>query len=97
MKNQKLRLKTETEKIHEKKKLKSLGPFLRGEVHKIGRREKLAEKVGRREKLAEKVGRKEKLAEKVGRKEKLAEKVGRREIYPPVPPPFSSTYILTEN
>ena len=70
-----------------KKKLKSLGPFLRGEVHKIGRREKLAEKVGR----------KEKLAEKVGRKEKLAEKVGRREIYPPVPPPFSSTCILTEN
>ena len=87
MKNQKLWLKTETEKIHEKKKLKSLGPFLRGEVHKIGRREKLAEKVGR----------KEKLAEKVGRKEKLAEKVGRREIYPPVPPPFSSTCILTEN
>ena len=77
MKNQKLWLKTETEKIHEKKKLKSLGPFLRGEVHKIGRREKLAEKVGR--------------------KEKLAEKVGRREIYPPVPPPFSSTCILTEN
>ena len=87
MKNQKLWLKTETEKIHEKKKLKSLGPFLRGEVHKIGRREKLAEKVGRREKFAE----------KVGRKEKLAEKVGRREIYPPVPPPFSSTCILTEN
>ena len=85
--NQKLWLKTETEKIHEKKKLKSLGAFLRGEVHKIGRREKLAEKVGR----------KEKLAEKVGRKEKLAEKVGRREIYPPVPPPFSSTCILTEN
>ena len=23
-------------------------------------------------------------------REKLAEKVGRREIYPPVPPPFSS-------
>ena len=87
MKNQKLWLKTETEKIHDKKKLKSLGAFLRGEVHKIGRREKLAEKVGR----------KEKLAEKVGRKEKLAEKVGRREIYPPVPPPFSSTCILTEN
>ena len=77
MKNQKLWLKTETEKIHDKKKLKSLGAFLRGEVHKIGRREKLAEKVGR--------------------KEKLAEKVGRREIYPPVPPPFSSTCILTEN
>ena len=87
MKNQKLWLKTETEKIHEKKKLKSLGPFLRGEVHKIGRREKFAEKVGRREKFAE----------KVGRKEKLAEKVGRREIYPLVPPPFSSTCILTEN
>ena len=60
-----------------KKNFKSLGAFLRGEVHKIGRREKLAEKVGR--------------------KEKLAEKVGRREIYPPVPPPFSSTCILTEN
>ena len=70
-----------------KKRIKTLGAFLRGEVHKIGRREKLAEKVGRREKLAE----------KVGRKEKLAEKVGRREIYPPVPPPFSSTCILTEN
>ena len=70
-----------------KKRIKTLGAFLRGEVHKIGRREKLAEKGGR----------KEKLAEKVGRKEKLAEKVGRREIYPPVPPPFSSTCILTEN
>ena len=70
-----------------KKRIKTLGAFLRGEVHKIGRREKLAEKVGRREKLAE----------KVGRKEKLAEKVGRREICPPVPPPFSSTCILTEN
>ena len=69
------------------KRIKTLGAFLRGEVHKIGRREKLAEKVGR----------KEKLAEKVGRKEKLAEKVGRREIYPPVLPPFSSTCILTEN
>ena len=80
-----------------KKRIKTLGAFLSREVHKIGRREKLAEKVGRREKLAEKVGRKEKLAEKVGRKEKLAEKVGRREIYPPVPPPFSSTCILTEN
>ena len=70
-----------------KKRSKTLGAFLRGKVHKIGRREKLAEKVGR----------KEKLAEKVGRKEKLAEKVGRREIYPPVPPPFSSTCILTTN
>ena len=80
-----------------KKRIKMLGAFLRGKVHKIGRREKLAEKVGRREKLAEKVGRKEKLTEKVGRKEKLAEKVGRREIYPLVPPPFSSTCILTEN
>ena len=47
-----------------KKRIKTLGAFLRGEVHKIGRREKLAEKVGRKEKLAEKVGRKEKLAEK---------------------------------
>ena len=33
MKSQKLWFKTETEKIHEKKKLKSLGAFPRGEVH----------------------------------------------------------------
>ena len=32
-----------------KKRIKTLGAFLRGEVHKIGRREKLAEKVGSRE------------------------------------------------
>ena len=27
----------------------------------------------------------------------MAPKLGRREIYPPVPPPFSSTCILTTN
>ena len=43
------------------------------------------------------IGRREKWPQKVGRGEKLAEKVGRMEIYPPVPPPFSSTWILTEN
>ena len=43
------------------------------------------------------IGRREKWPQKVGRREKLAEKVGRREFYPPVPPPFSSTCILTKN
>ena len=33
VKSQKLWFKTETEKIHEKKKLKSLGAFPTGEVH----------------------------------------------------------------